>query len=152
LNHSLSEEPQYVSEDKKALYEDSLVTVFEFKLLFSIFCSRFCLNSNCSEALLKLFSKLLPQPNRVRQNLLQETLFDITKGYIKEIVCDKCQRVRQNNKYCLNEECEFFNKKSGVQEQEIFYFDTKKQISRILVREKKTLESYILVYHFHIIY
>ena len=140
------DEPQYLSEEKNLIYDDALLTVFEFKLLISIFISRYGLNGNCSEALLKLFSKILPQPNRVKQNMLQETIIDLSKGYIKEVFCNRCLKSRQNSKFCLNEECVLFNKKSGIQEQEIFYFDTKKQIENILERESIALDNFVAVF------
>lgn len=138
------DEPQLLPDDNKPLYDDSLINVYQ--ILFSIFVARFGLNGNRSEALLALFSKLLPHPNRIKLNMMQESFMDLSKGYLKEILCHHCSKRRVNRKHCLNEKCKFYQKTSGIQEQEIFFFDNKKQMENILEREKTTLDFNVAVY------
>jgi hypothetical protein len=110
--------------------------------MVSLFVSTYKLNDACAKDLLKIFSIVLPQPNKVKRNInkLRFDLNEDTNDNKTEIICEKCWTIKNDYGPCLNTRCSISNKEPNSGE--IFYFNVPKQLDQILKREAECLVRY----------
>jgi hypothetical protein len=135
-----------LSKLKSPIFMSSNISLEDFNLLFIIFASRFNISFKCSDALLKFFNFVLPQPNKLMMNFNSIVKqIEISSQSEVEYLCSNCWSKKKNsNNSCHNNECKLFGL-SHESTIELYLFDINEQLNEIINREESTISRYILV-------